>query len=221
MMDASTGNGVEPAGLGSPSRKAQPMSYLDELNDILNAAGAHEQGQDGAHVVSDNPLTVARGQLESSRHKYWEGPEGTFHMSGVYFGCGFADATATYDEQTGTFSLVVNTHLHIDPQNASAARKVFRRLNADFILEGLQLGEDGTMLFVAKRPCDVAAGDDLDEFFGKALSTVHGNASIPVQFAAGRGPLDILHADDEEEDGSDERDGDDDDTLSMLHRLFS
>lgn len=183
------------------------MGYLDELRSLFEQAGDPDgTDPDGTvlatdvEVLDDGPLGMARSQLEGARTGYHEGPEGTFRACGSRYGCGYAEAVAVVDPQTGKASIDINSHLRVSPENRAGARKLFRRLNKTFIVPGLTLGKDDCVHFVPDVACDLKKGDDLEEWLGKGFSTIHANARLVAELEGGRPAWDIWESTRSEDD---------------------
>ena len=189
------------------------MSYFDELGRIFSDV---ENGR-GEEGCADTPLECARRQIDAVRTPYCEGPEGTFRTCGNRHGCGFAEAVAVVDPVTGLATVDITMNQRVTPELMMVTRKLFRRLNASFIVAGLMVDEEGWLHFRPEEPVDLAHGGDLADCLGKGLSTVHAYASVACQLAAGRDPWDILRADKEDDDSSSEPS---DDFLATLRRLI-
>lgn len=169
------------------------MSYLDDLKALFDDDSDDDVLDARAVEVDGDPLEIARRQLDDCRAGYCEWPEGTFHGCGSRHGCGYAEATAVVDPQTGLASVDIDTHLRVAPGNVKGMRKAFRRLNNDFIVPGLTVDDDGSIHF-RPAPCDLKAGDDLGEWLGKGFSTVHAHAHMAAQLDAGMSPFEVLEA---------------------------
>ena len=188
------------------------MSYFDELGRIFSDV---ENGR-GEEGCAETPLECARRQIDAVRTPYCEGPEGTFRTCGNRHGCGFAEAVAVVDPVTGLATVDITMNQRVAPELVKMTRKLFRRLNASFIVAGLTVDDEGWLHFRPEEPVDLAHGD-LADCLGKGLSTVHAYASVACQLEAGRDPWDILRADKEDDDSSSESS---DDLLATLRRLM-
>ena len=168
------------------------MDYLDKLIDLLvpDTDTDLDSGLDDTVLPAD-PLELARYQLAAARTNFWEGPTGTFRGCGNRFGCGYAEATATVDPETGCASACIHTNLRVTPQNIEAARRLCRRLNQAFVIPGLAIDDSGELVFATARPYPLITMD-ITELLGKGFSTVHGNAHIVAQIEAGVPAWDIL-----------------------------
>ncbi len=165
------------------------MNYLDELKGLFECIESGDTAERG--TTGETPIQIARRQLDATHPRYHEEKEGVFRICGNRHGAGFAEGVIVVDEAAGTAALDVNANQRLRPQDIPAARKLFRRLNATFIVPGLMVDDEGWIHFHPKD-LDLLAGDDLADCMGKALSTVHAHASIPMQLAAGRNAWDIL-----------------------------
>lgn len=174
------------------------MSYLDDFNDIFSSPDTDEGGQ-AQTCGGETALDIARRQFDADRRAFTEVPEGTFRTCGNRHGCGYAETTVTVDPATGLAYVDVNANLRLSPENVKPARKLFRRLNAGFIVPGLAVDDDGWVHFRPETPCDLMAGDDVVDVVSKGFSTIHAHANMVAQLEAGRAAWDVLH-DDEEED---------------------
>jgi hypothetical protein len=173
------------------------MGYLDELNALLNGDDTPSGDADWSDAADGDYVETARRQLDNGTTSFWEEPAGTFHACGARYGCGYAEALVVVDPQTGHATVDIDSNLPISPENQPAARKIFRRLNREFIVAGLEVGANGTMHFVAQDGCDLAKGEDVDSFAGKGFYTVHSHAHMVAQLEAGRDPLLVLHSNDD------------------------
>ena len=189
------------------------MSYLDELGRIFSDV---ENGR-GEETCAETPLECAHRQIDAVRTPYCEGPEGTFRACGNRHGCGFAEAVAVVDPVTGLASVDIAMNQHVAPELVKVTRKLFRRLNASFIVAGLTVDDEGWLHFRPEQPVDLTHDGDLADCLGKGLSTVHAYASIVCQLEAGRDPWDILRADNEGDDSSSDSS---DSFLATLRRLM-
>ncbi len=161
------------------------MSYLDDLAEIF---GKHAPTNDETPTPPDpnrSATEIVREQLESSSLYFTEGPAGVFRTHGTRHGVGFAQATLTVDDETGTCAIDIDTHLRVEEQNIQPTRLLFRSLNNDLIISGMRLLDDGTVHFVTDVPIDVRAGDSVEKGLRRALSTVHGTAEKITSIAAG------------------------------------
>lgn len=157
-------------------------SYLDEIGfpwDDGDGDGGEEEAPDGT------PLGVARSQCADSRVWFSEGPEGTFKAIGTRMGAGYAEAAAVVDPLTGNFTIDINSNLRLSPENIPAARKLFRRENESFIVSGLCVDDEGWVRFTPE-PGNVLDGDDMADFVGKGLHTLHDYAWYVAALEAGR-----------------------------------
>lgn len=184
------------------------MGYLDELRSLFeqtcDGGGIDPDGTvlaTDVEVLDDGPLSMARSQLGNSRTGYHEGPEGTFRACGSRYGCGYAEAVAVVDPETGMASIDINSHLRVSPENRAGARKLFRRLNKTFIVPGLTVADDGCVHFVPDSPCSLMGGDDLEEWIGKGFSTLHANARLVADLEGGRSAWDIWESTKADDDG--------------------
>lgn len=193
------------------------MSYLDELGHIFSGV-ENSRDEEGC---AETPLECARRQIDAVRTPYCEGPEGTFRTCGNRHGCGFAEAMAVVDPTTGLATVDIAMNQRISPELMKVTRKLFRRLNASFIVAGLMVDDEGWLHFRPEEPIDLAHGGDLADCLGKGLSTVHAYANVACQLEAGRDPWDILHADKEDDNSSSDSSSDSsDDFLATLRRLM-
>ena len=198
------------------------MSYLDELNALLNRIGTSDESPNGdavdaaVSVVGETPFEIARRQLANTRNGYREDPEGTFRGCGSRFGCGYAESCAVVDPQTGLVDVGIDANLHLSPEHVKGARKLFRRLNQSFIIPGLMVDDEGWVHFRPEKPCDLASGDDLDSYLGKGFATIHAHAHMVAQIEAGRAPWDVLRTGEEDEEDEDEEEG----VFARLSRLL-
>jgi len=195
------------------------MGYLDELSKIFGEGtfGDDDVIDAEAVTVGGDPLEIARQQLAGERTGYHEGPEGTFTTGGSRYGVGFAEAVAVVDPQTGLATVDINSNLRFSPENIKGARKLFRRLNQNFISPGLMVDDEGYMHFCPSEPANLLEGDDITEYLGKGFSTLHAHAHMVAQIEAGRAPWDVLQANLAEDDDDDD---DHSDMLEALRRMM-
>lgn len=176
------------------------MSYLDDMSAIFDldtdTANSASSCIDApcVEVEGETPLEAARRQLrDNDRAHFHESPEGTFRGCGSRHGVGYAEAIAVLDPQTGLADIDIDAHLRVAPEAVKGTRKLFRRLNQQFIVPGLAVDEDGSVHFRTERPCDPLK-DDLSEWLGKGFTTVHAHAYMVAQINAGMEPWDVLQA---------------------------
>lgn len=174
------------------------MSYLDDLSDIFSDRNAGPDGQ-AETCGGETALDAARRQFDASSRYFFEGPEGTFRACGNRHGCGYAQVVVTVDPATGLAHVDVDANLHLDPDKVKPARKLFRRLNAGFIVPGLMVDDEGWVHFRPEQDFDVLGDDDLVDIVSKGLSTIHAHANMVAQLQAGRAAWDVLQADEEQD----------------------
>lgn len=172
------------------------MSLFDDLNALFDDSDDGDVVE--AQIVDESPLETARRQLGKTRYCCTEDPVGVFHANGVRFGCGYAEARVEVDAETGLADIDIDSGLRVAPCNLKQARKLARRLNQGLIISGLVFDDEGGLHFRPKKPCDLAAGDNLEDHIGKGFSTLHSYAHTVAQLEAGRSAWDV--AEDEKGD---------------------
>lgn len=175
------------------------MGYLDDLGEIFGAIDGDAdapapQEASSTTVLDEHPFDIARRQLATGRTSYYENPEGTFRACGSRFGCGYAEAVAVVDPQTGEATVDINANLRVSPSHIKGARKLFRKLNQGFIVAGLMVDDDGWVHFKAEDPAQLKEGGDVNDYLEKGFSTLHAHASMVAQLEAGREAWDIFAA---------------------------
>lgn len=159
------------------------MSYLDELSALF---GDDIDTNEGSETIpARTTLETVREQLEESSLFFVEGPEGHFVSNGGRRGCGFATVEVDVDEQAGTCTFDINTHLRVAPENARPVRRLMCITNSILIQTGLVLSDDGIVHFTPEEPIDVRGGDDIAVAVARGFITVHDNAWKFTAIAAG------------------------------------
>ena len=161
------------------------MSYFDEIKSLVTSGGDDI-------LEAQDTLAAVRSQLEESTLPFVEGPEGTFTMNATRRGCGFAQGTLVVDEEAGTCSMDINTHIRVAPENAIPVRRMLRMLNNTLIQTGLVLDDDNIVHFVPESPIDIRGGQEIDVAVGRAISTIHKEAWKFTAIAAGAKPWDLV-----------------------------
>ena len=163
------------------------MSYLDDLSALFgdNAPDLSEDnGRDGT-IPARTALETVRAQLEESSQRVVEHPGGRFTGNGECRGCGYATLEVVVDEEAGTCTFDINTHLRVQPEHAQATRRMLRMINGTLIQTGLTLDDEGIVHFIPEAPLDVRGGDDVAMAIGRGMSTVHSDAWKISSIAAG------------------------------------
>lgn len=157
------------------------MSYLDDIDMLFGS----DDGDASEVMPARTTLETVRDQLEDMNHYFVEGPEGVFTADGTRRGCGYVTVTCVVDEEAGTCSVDINTHIKVAPEHARAASRMMRMLNNTFIQTGLQLDESNIVHFVVEGGVDVRSGGEVDTALSRGLSTVHNEAHKFTALAAG------------------------------------
>lgn len=163
------------------------MSYLDDFASLLSRGSG-----DDTPLAARTTLETVRAQLEDAPRPYLEYPEGTFHTTGTRNGCGYASVTLVVDEDGGTCTLDIATHIHVAPENARAVRRMMHMINNTLVETGLCLADDNTVHFTPDGPLNVRAGHDVDQTVGRGLSTVRQYADKFTAISAGVKPWDLI-----------------------------
>ena len=175
----------------------------DETGEVLEV-----QAEPILDEADMTPTQRARRRLQEGSRNHTEGPEGTFRACGSRHGCGYAEAVLTVDDASAQATLLIRSGMYLSPCNVRAARKICRKLNQGFILEGLGVSDGGELVF-APEPLDLGPdGADLDGAIGKGFSTIRHHVYLVEELEAGRDPLEVLRgpkrADGDEEDNGPE-----------------
>ena len=161
------------------------MSTFDEIKSLITSGGDDI-------LEAQDTLETVRSQLEESSLPFVEGPKGTFTMNATRRGCGYAQGTLVVDEEGGTCSMDINTHIRVEPANAIPVRRMMRMLNNTLIQTGLVLDDDNVVHFVPEDPIDVRGGEQIDVAVGRAISTIHKEAWKFTAIDAGAKPWDLV-----------------------------
>ena len=140
-------------------------------------------------------IAALREQLEADKRLDYvdvsDGAGTAYAFDGLSLGAGFADGRLTVDED-GFVTVRIETGITIPEDLRPAVRKLFRKYNSGFIVEGLELGEDGTMVFHS-APVDIINGSQTGPLLaGRGMFTVHEFAGLGLALEAGAEPWDLL-----------------------------
>lgn len=161
------------------------MSCFDEITSLITSGGDDI-------LDARSTLQTVRDQLEENSLPFVEDPEGTFTVNATRRGAGYAQGVLVVDEEAGTCSLDINTHIRVSPADAVPVRRMMRMMNNGYIQTGFALDEDGIVHFAPEDPIDVRGGEDVDVAMGRSVSTIHKEAWKFTAISAGTKPWDLV-----------------------------
>lgn len=164
------------------------MSYLDDLVNGGAAACSADAGEE-----AQSPAHVVRNQIEAGPFEALRVTDTRYKACGTSYGVGFAEGDIVLDEERGTCSFDIDTHIPVPAELHKAFDRFCRHVNGAFIVRGFALA-NGTLHFTSEIPTDVLHGGDVAEDFSRAMSSIHRHAEDFSLMLAGVNPWDVIEA---------------------------
>lgn len=171
---------------------------MDELFESL-FGGGHDGidfgGGDDEIVQYDGATDAVEHQLADSRLHWVRMDEATYRTTGIRLGAKYAEATLKVDEEAGTATFFLDSHITVGPEHVRAAKLLARHVDNHLKTAGLRVTDEGRVVFESARNLYPADGDDVDATVGRAISTIHAYAGTFLAIDCGMSAWDAISQD--------------------------